>query len=84
MIKMKITFDIIWKIVCLLGCVYQTFKISELYFSYETTTNVRYETEKLVNLPGITICYDKKSQLQLKDKKGLLEQACNYSIHGYI
>ena len=57
-------FGFLWKIVCLLGCVYQSFKISELYFTYETTTNVKYEEESSVELPGITICYRLLSQVK--------------------
>ena len=38
---------------------YQTYKISLLYFSYETTTNVKYKQDQ--TLPGITICFPKES-----------------------
>ena len=49
-----------------MGCVYQSLRISELYFSYETITNVKYETHNTIDLPGITICYNKK--LQVRDE----------------
>ena len=62
--KLNCSYKIISKILCLLGCVYQTFKISELYFSYETTTNVRYETEDQFDLPAISICYNKMTQIK--------------------
>src|SRR5882757_4357753 len=49
------------RMLCLLGCVYQTYKISLLYFSYETTTNVRYETSdgKILDT-SVTVCPDKE------------------------
>src|ERR1700733_2595546 len=37
-------YPIITYAICLMGCAYQTYKISGLYFRYETTTNVRYDT----------------------------------------
>ena len=42
-----------------------------MYFSYRTSTNVKYETNNRIELPGITICYNKLEQLingQLKSK----------------
>ena len=48
------------RILCLFGCVYQMFNLNVIYFSYETTTNVRYEVEPY--LPAIIICYDKWNQ----------------------
>ena len=45
-----------------MGCVYQSLNISKLYFSYETVTNVKYETHKTIQLPGINFCYNKKDQ----------------------
>ena len=59
----KFVFSVLTKIVCLIGCVYQSFKISEYYFSYETITNVKYENENKIDFPGITVAYSKLSQL---------------------
>ena len=61
--KMVEYFPLIVKIVCLFGCVYQSMRISELYFSYETITNVKYEDEPWIELSGLTICYPKISQV---------------------
>ena len=59
-----------------MGCVYQSLRISELYFSYETITNVKYETENTLDLPGITICYNKLIQLKHEAREEL-EQFSN-------
>src|SRR5882757_9201319 len=47
-------------ILCLMGCMYQMSKISDLYFSYNTTTNVVFVpmTDHTVD-PAFTICVDK-------------------------
>jgi len=57
---------IVFKIICFIGCVYQSYKISELYFRYDTTTYVKFESSGYLELPGITICYYKF--IQLKDE----------------
>src|SRR5882724_10486246 len=54
----------ICKIICLIGFIYQTYKISSIYFTYETSTHVRYETELLVSLPAITLCMRKTMALK--------------------
>ena len=50
------------RILCTIGCVYQMFNLNVIYFSYETITNVRYETQRETYLPAITICYEKLDQ----------------------
>ena len=52
------------KIICLFGCFYHLFEISEIYFSYETSTNVRHDSGTRIELPGITACYNKKHQVE--------------------
>jgi len=48
-----------------MGCMYQTYKISLLYFSYETTTNVKYESNHAeITYSGITLCIFKHSIYQ--------------------
>ena len=64
---MKITPRSLYSIVCLIGCIYQSFKLSQIYFTYETSTNVKYESESYVELPAITICYKKLNQLKEGD-----------------
>jgi len=51
--------EFIFRIICLLLFIYQFYKLSSIYFSYKTTTNVVYELEKIVSFPAITICFDK-------------------------
>ena len=55
---------VILKIVLLFGCIYHTFNLSDLYFSYETSTNIRYEFQSETSLPAISICHDKMSQIK--------------------
>ncbi len=46
----------IFAVICLTGCLLQIYKISDIYFSYETTTDVRYYKESIISLPAVTIC----------------------------
>jgi hypothetical protein len=46
----------IFSIFCLIGYLYQTYQISKIYFSYETTTDVSYENEDPLSIPAITLC----------------------------
>jgi hypothetical protein len=52
------------------GCLYQIYEISVIYFSYETTTDVRYEDEVMTQLPAITFCVPKVSMI----KKGYFKK----------
>ena len=49
-------------ILCFIGCVYQTINLNVIYFSYETTTNVRYETQTDTYLPAITVSFHAKNK----------------------
>ena len=51
-------------ILCAFGCVYQMYNLNVIYFSYETTTNVRYETQTDTYLPAITVCFFKMTQFR--------------------
>ena len=57
--KMEKYFRYIFSVFCLIGCFYQVYCICEIYLSYETSTDVRYEKEISVSLPGITTCSSK-------------------------
>ena len=61
--KIKKFYTILYWIICLLGCCYQSYKISKIYFSYETTTDFKYENDYRIDLPGITICQPKLTQI---------------------
>ena len=76
-IKMNFVFKFLVRVVCLMGCVYQSLRISELYFSYETITNVKYEMQNTLDLPGITICYDKLNQIKNQEKLKLEQISTN-------
>ena len=76
-----LNFKLLSKVLCLMGCVYQSLKISELYFSYETITNVKYETHNTIDLPGITICVSKLSQITDEYREELFQQSNDTNIH---
>ena len=61
---MKKVYKYILRILCAIGCVYQMFNLNVIYFSYKTTTNVRYETQSNTYLPAITLCYHKSNQIK--------------------
>ena len=62
-LKNVVTYGVLIKVLCLLGFVYQCFDISMIYFSYKTSTNVKYESQTFVDIPGVTLCYDKLEQI---------------------
>ena len=62
-LKMNKLYLFFTRILCIFGSVYQTFKLSEIHFSYETTTNVRFESQTETSLPAVTVCYYKIFQL---------------------
>lgn len=55
------TIDLLYSfvsIVSLFGCIWHLSDVSGIYFAYDTTINVNFEREIMVELPGITICTD--------------------------
>ena len=78
--KLKIKFNLIAKLLCLVGCVYQAVEISKLYFSYKTTTNVRYEHNNNIELPGISICTTKS--FLFKIEQNMTEEIIQMSTIG--
>ena len=62
--NLKFNFNWIAKFLCVAGCLYQSVEISKIYFSYQTTTNVRYERNNNIELPGISICTSKFKKYQ--------------------
>jgi hypothetical protein len=41
---------------CIFNWMSQIYRVSAIYFSYETTTNVRYDKEDIISSPSLTIC----------------------------
>ena len=57
MAKMKLSFlDFIFKLLCLIGCVYQVTQISLEYFSFKTTTKTTFQIDSNINDPAIVYC----------------------------
>ena len=73
-------------ILCAFGCVYQMYNLNVIYFSYETTTNVRYETQTDTYLPAITMCYRKwiqnnyHAQFNHENHSAILDSIANMTI----
>jgi len=44
---------------CLSVCVYQVYRICDIYLLYKITTSVTYGNISVISLPAITICFDK-------------------------
>jgi hypothetical protein len=70
----------IFIIICLTGCLYQIYEISVIYFSYETTTDVRYEDEAITQLPAITFCVPKVSMIKKEYLNQLVSNLTDPSI----
>jgi hypothetical protein len=49
----------IFAAICVTGCLFQIYKMSKIYFLYETVTEVRYGTEDNISLTAITVCASK-------------------------
>ena len=47
---------IVFCVISLMGCVWHVIDISHIYFSYETTVNVQFKREVVVEMPAITLC----------------------------
>ena len=57
MTKIKLSFlNLAFKLLCLIGCVYQITKISLEYFSFKTTTKTTFQIDFNVNDPAIVYC----------------------------
>ena len=55
--KMEInSIKIVVFLFCVMGSGYQLIETSHLFFRYETTTNVNFETTTVTDLPGLTLC----------------------------
>lgn len=63
-IDMNKIYRLLFALLCLVGCSFQVYNISQIYFSFETTTHVKYENVVNISLPAITICIDKKYLLR--------------------
>src|SRR5882757_5027996 len=61
-LNVNLFYKILCYSICLMGCVYQTYKISLLYFSYETTTNVVFTANDDHSTdPALTLCTVKRN-----------------------
>src|SRR4051812_35245659 len=58
------TFRKLFFVFCLTVCLYQIYKICDIYFAYKTTTFVNYDKFSVISLPAVTICLDKYEVLR--------------------
>ena len=57
MAKIKLSFlNLVFKLLCFIGCVYQITKISLEYFIFNTTTKTTFQIDSNVNDPAIVYC----------------------------
>src|SRR6266487_4422975 len=49
-------FNIIITIICSIGCIWHIYDISEVYFSFPTTTSVEIVKPEMYELPSVTFC----------------------------
>lgn len=57
----KNIFSIILSTICLIGCVLQIIEVSNIYFSYQSIVNVRFDFNKFIDLPAITLSSRKQN-----------------------
>ena len=81
-LSLKAMYTVMSYVLCLMGCVYQTYKISELYFGYQTTTNVRYDksTNGTISYPAFTICVEKVNLVN----RSLVQNISGKHINEYL
>ena len=62
--KFQDYFSVLSKFLCFFGCVYQMIQINEIYFSYQTSTDIKYQDDNEFDQPSITVCYMKTDQVK--------------------
>ena len=81
--KKHLKLSLAYKILCLGMCVYQCYQMCMIYFSRAIITNVRYESQDQIELPGITVCYNKLDQLPEQALK-MLKRKQRKDFGGYF
>ena len=81
-ISLKTMYTMVSYMICFMGCMYQTYKISELYFAYETTTNSRFLSPGDSSTHTVfTICFPKLDKIE-PDKLNILKnKSSNFDIN---
>ena len=70
-------------LISLVGCLWQLTDMSNIYFSYETNVNVKFERETMVQIPGITICTNLSLTVNedyMLDRYPQLRRVPNYEV----
>ena len=68
-LKNEQAFRVLYILMCVVMCLYQIVTICQIYFSYKTTTFVKYENISKISLPAITICVDKREVITNEAKE---------------
>ncbi len=76
-------------LVSLAGCVWHVSDISQIYFSYKTNVNVRFEREVMIQMPAITLCTNtsfvaRQQYLMQKFPNHLNETAQKWAFGKYL
>ena len=74
-VKYEQVFRVVYILFCAAMCLYQIVTICQIYFSYKTTTFVKYENISKISLPAITICVEKREVItnEAKERYNLSE-----------
>ena len=66
--KSKLCFEKLLKFsffsLCFGLCLYQMWRICEMYFSYKTIITIGFENQFVISLPAITLCFRKKNMIK--------------------
>lgn len=65
----RINFKFIILIVCWIGCIFQVFKLSNEFFSFETVITLKTQRQKFIEIPGITLCPTYFRELKMNARK---------------
>ena len=74
-VKIEQVFRVLYILFCAAMCLYQIVTICQIYFSYKTTTFVKYENISKISLPAIFMCVDKREVITNEAKERL-----NYTV----
>ncbi len=71
----------IFAAICLTGCLFQIYRISAIYFLFETSTDVRFDNEVIISLPAITICASKHYFVREEILKNIFNNGSNEKLN---
>jgi hypothetical protein len=67
--------------ICLTGCLFQIYRISAIYFLFETTNDVRFDKEVIISLPALTIYASKHYFVRQEIFKNIFNNGSNQKLN---